>query len=115
MFYTLEQIKAASTALDAARQSFDCTEPRRDVDGADESVSGVKYGTHGAAYLQVDPETGKIRCGACAGDLAAIAQQKTARRDPKTGRVHFVSADATPTVKKTPKANKRAAKKGARK
>jgi hypothetical protein len=110
MFFTADQLKTALRALDDARRTFDCDEPRRDVDGGEQSENGVSYGTHGAAYLQVDPESAKVRCGACAGDLEAIAQQK--RPVDIKGRQHLVSSDVTPTAKKVRPAKR--AKKGAR-
>lgn len=91
MYYTLTQIKEASRALDDSRRTFDCQAPRRDADKQEQSSAGVPYGTHGSAFVQVDPATGAVRCGACAGALDATAQPKTRVRMNGGRRVHLVS------------------------
>lgn len=93
MYCSHAQLKAALAALDRARLTVRCQEPRRDADGHTgfESTGGarVPYGEHGGDFLEVDPVTGAVRCGACAGTLDATAtpKQKVAVR----GRTHMVS------------------------
>lgn len=93
MFYTATQIKAASLALDEARRTFNCPAPRVDADGkaAHAHNPSLPYGEHGAAFLQVDPATLEVRCGACAGEMDATVTPKREVIDRRSGRTHFVS------------------------
>lgn len=90
-FLTASQIKQLSQALDAARQTFDCNAPRHDAAGGYASESGVSYGTHGSAFLQIDADTGEVQCGACRGGLDATVTPKKEVRYKVGGRVHRVS------------------------
>ncbi len=96
MFLTKAQVKAASRALDLARQHPErrhhCAAPRTDPHGqtsrtitATARRNGSRrppitltHGAHDADFLQVDPETLEIRCGACAGDLDATVRAEDA-------------------------------------
>lgn len=94
MFLTQTQLLQALEGLDDARLTFSCPESRRDRDGNDKTNNQVAYGPHGDAFMQIDPDTGETRCGACAGDLDATAQTKkrVLRRDKRgIDREHFVS------------------------
>jgi hypothetical protein len=88
-YLTADQVKALSLALGDARRSFDCQVPRLDATGAKNSPRGVAYGTHGAAFVQVDAESGAIRCGACAGEMDATVSPK--RQVTIGRRTHLVS------------------------
>lgn len=89
MFLTKQQLKAAISQLDEARRHPDkihhCAVPRVGSDGSTARLvvrppkrTGEKlasftipHGAHDADFLQVDPVTGDIRCGACAGEVEA--------------------------------------------
>jgi len=45
--------------------------------GPDGKQHGVltPHGPHGTSYIQINPETGEIRCGACAGDLDSTVRE----------------------------------------
>ncbi|MGH9885341.1 MAG: hypothetical protein ACREBE_07420 [bacterium] len=101
MFLTHTQIRAALNAIEDAERTFDCDVARADVDGNETFGPGkVLYGTHGGAFLQVDPETGEVRCGACEGGMDATARKKVEQercgRDGKV-RYHLVT-DPGPTL-----------------
>jgi hypothetical protein len=90
MFLSHEQLKQALAALHEARRQgrHTCGEPRVDAqgrgerpvqppkrrDGRQATAFTLDYGAHGADFLQVDPVTGEIRCGACAGELDATVK-----------------------------------------
>lgn len=88
MHLTTTQLKAALAALDATRRAGEfCLAPRLDTHGQDHrehvrvkngiaTRSIVSYGTHGSAFLQLDPQTLQVRCGACAGELDATADDR---------------------------------------
>lgn len=93
MVYSLAQLKAGVKALDTARNTFDCTAPRTDVDGNLGFRSGdttVPYGRHGSAFIGVDLETLEVSCLACSGELNATASPK--KTITVKGRSHLVSA-----------------------
>ena len=87
MFFTIAQLKAATARLAEAKLTgaHACSQPRLDADGAGvRTVEGVRrrdqsfsmsqqvpLGEHGTDFLQIDPISGEIRCGACAGELDA--------------------------------------------
>lgn len=93
MFLTHTQLIAALAAFDEARKSFDCPAPRHDAEGETEPPDGPAYGNHNAAYLEIDPETLELRCGACAGTQSDLATPKTrvTVRAHRDGREHLVS------------------------
>jgi hypothetical protein len=87
-YYTADQLRKAGVALSRARQTFDCPKPRTDASGTQSRVkvtdpkklrgrpeTEIAYGTHGAAFLEIDIQTLKIRCGACAGTQSAIVTE----------------------------------------
>ncbi len=93
MFISEAQISRMLQTLDAVRQTFRCEAPRHDAKGSNmrhvkkplarkgigdlerdqvrEKGIEVPYGTHGADFLIIDPETLEVVCGACAGQLDA--------------------------------------------
>lgn len=94
MFLTLDQLKKGLVALDVAKRTFHCDVARVDETGAEGFTVGdvtVPYGKHDADFLQVDPSTGQVRCGACAGEMSACAQKKQEIQIGK--RLHRVSVD----------------------
>lgn len=96
MFLTHTQLIAALAAFDEARQSFDCPEPRHDEEGRTGTPNGPAYGNHNSAYLEIDPESLAVRCGACAGTQSDLATPKTrvTVRAHHDGREYLVSTVA---------------------
>ncbi len=92
-FFTQTQLKKSLKALDVARQTFHCTVPRKDAEGNTHfNDNQVAYGRHDSAFIQVNPETGEIRCGACAGELDSTTKPKVKVEDrTQKGRFHLVS------------------------
>lgn len=80
MVLSPDDIKTLSRALDDARRTFDCSAPRVSADGKDHVVSpngsAVMHGTHGAAFLGIDPVSGAISCRVCAGAVTYVAPTK---------------------------------------
>ena len=82
MNYTVDQLRVALTTLEAERRHVRCKTPRVDEQGHSRRplqvrkgvTEDVPYGGHGYAYLQIDPDTLKVRCGACAGDVDATVK-----------------------------------------
>ena len=95
MFFSLAELKAAVHALHEAHKNPDqrCTQPRRDDEGktgfSGTDGSPVPYGAHGAAFLEVDPATGEIRCRLCRNGNPATASPKMIVRRGR--RFHAVS------------------------
>jgi len=89
MFLTLTQLKDALRIYQKATRDFNCKVSRTDIEGRTErmkkappfraggpgSQKPCPYGPHGAAFVQVDPITHEIRCGACAGELDATVKE----------------------------------------
>jgi hypothetical protein len=72
MYFTATELRESTKALHEASRTLDCAVPRTDKDGKTERSKSegkppVPYGTHGAAFIEIDPETKNVRCGACAG------------------------------------------------
>jgi hypothetical protein len=89
---SVDQLKSALATLDTVRQSFDCSAPR--LDAAGHTHDGVRpYGTHGAAFLGIDPVTGEVGCRLCAGLVAyhAPAKRTLARKGRRGVHVDRVS------------------------
>ena len=90
MYFDQNELKSAIRKLDETRKTFDCNIARVDSSGS-EYDNGVKYGTHGSAFLEVDPSTGSVRCRACQAPHVATATPKTIVVDSKSKKVHRVS------------------------
>lgn len=89
MYLSHAQLKAAAAQLFEARKAgtHHCHAPRVDAkgspvktvvrpkrrDGRQADPIEIPHGTHDGDFLQINPQTGEIRCGACAGDLDATA------------------------------------------
>lgn len=87
MFLSHAQLKAAGAQLFEARKAgtHHCAAPRLDAqgsptktverpkrrDGRQAAPIEIAHGAHDGDFLQINPQTGEIRCGACAGDLDA--------------------------------------------
>lgn len=91
MFLTQAALIDTMRVLDAARGTFDCPASRKDANGNQTFGEKVAYGTHGAAFLQIDPETNTVRCGACAGEMDATARTKQAVANQRTGRTQLLT------------------------
>ena len=96
-FYALSQLKTALAAIHAATGVFHCEQPRLDKSGsstwASHTGAAIPYGPHGVGFLQIDPATSEVRCGACAGELDATATPKT--QVIYRGRTHSVSSPSS--------------------
>ena len=92
MFLSKAQVKASIEALDAARRdpALACQVPRTNAAGETHWTLEkpyakrpehrrrrvtLPYGTHGHDYLQIDPISLTVRCGACAGELDATVKE----------------------------------------
>lgn len=88
MWISETQVKAAAKGLDVKRHSFKCAAPRLDVTGSPARIvekpqaknpehrkMKIPYGAHGADFMEIDPETLSVRCGACAGTLDATVRE----------------------------------------
>lgn len=90
MAYTIEQLRSALTALEAARHDSArrCGVSRVDREGkktrvvhkprAKRGPSSIELplGNHGVSYLTIDLETGEIACGACAGHVDSTVAEE---------------------------------------
>lgn len=95
-YLTRQALKNAVARLDEARRTQRCDKPRTDADGKAAFVgvggTAVPYGVHGAAFLEIDPESGDIRCAACVtGSPTAIPKEIVMRGK----REHAVSVTAS--------------------
>ena len=92
MFLTTTQLKAAIAVLDQVRRAGAfCLVARADATGRTGFGEGdrfVAYGSHGSAFLGIDPLTLTVRCEACA-DGRVTATPKESRAIG--GRDHLVS------------------------
>ncbi len=81
MWVTSHRLTYLQKVLDASRSKISCNKPRMDSRGSLSKVIRkvprnkspyeieIPYGIHGSDYLEIDPETLEIRCGACAGTI----------------------------------------------
>lgn len=95
MHYTMDELKAALRALDESRRTVDCPVSRVDAEGNAErpgvGKTSFAYGTHGSAFLVVDPTTLNVECGACSGQVPHVAVPKS---EVKIGRrTHLVTTE----------------------
>jgi len=105
VFLDTEELKVLTRELDRARTdgAHFCPVPRKDALGALESwhkirrrnptgggivtrVEPVLYGSHDADFLEVDAESGHVRCGACESGRDATAPARDGALDEATRR-----------------------------
>lgn len=87
MFLTLNKVHELIKAFDAAKKTFHCNKERFDKEGKSvrtviKAPKGkvkytveIPYGVHGSDFLEIDTETMKVRCAACAGTLNSVVEE----------------------------------------